>query len=152
MAFADYRAKFINSFLGRDVGVDYQLSIAKLFKKGLGIAIWITLIYGFCGYAGVELGMVFVTTFATGYGVLSIKWLCTPEGKLCVDQRLTEAHQREVLIARFYPLFITFVVIGVMVVLLAPMLILQNAFGVWVSAILIMTTPGAVWNRHRKAV
>lgn len=152
MAFADYRAKFINSFLGRDVSEEYQVSIAKLFKKALGLAAWITVIYGFCGYSGVQLGMAFVLAFASGYGTLSVKWLCTPEGKQCVDQRLTKESEREVLIARYYPAFMTLTVIGVMVILLAPMLILQNAFGVWVSAILIMTTPAAVWNRHRKAV
>lgn len=152
MAFADYASKFYNSFLGRDIGVDYQISIAKLFKKALGIAIIISLFYGFCGFSGHELGMVFVTTFASAYGVLSTKWLYTPEGKLCVDQRLTDERSHEVLISKIYWLFVPVVMIFVLGVLAAPMLILQNAFGVWVSGILIMGTPGAVWYRHRKAI
>jgi uncharacterized membrane protein len=60
--------------------------------------------------------------------------------------------EHEVLVGKNWGAFTFGVVVAVIVILMIPALVLQNAFGIAVSDFLIIVSPAIVWHRNRKEI
>lgn len=152
MAFIDHAAKLNNWFFGKHLSEVAQLATAKHFKQGLGAAIIVTLIAGFAGIAGRELGLIFLYMFSLVYGWASYKWLNTPEGMVQIDSRMGTDRESEVAVAPHWSYFTYFITFGMIIIMLIPTAAINGPLGLVISYVLLMAAPSAIYWRNRKAI
>lgn len=152
MAFKDYVAK-VMATKGHDK--EMELAVAKMFKRALGISIVITLIAGFSGKYGYELGMCFLLCFASAYGVGAWKYLQTPEGKQQIDGRMATDREHEVFqpIATNWGLFTAFIIAGVLSIFaVLPLMVVVAPLGLPLAIFLTMGYPAKIYWLNRKEI
>lgn len=152
MAFKDYVAKVMTT-KGHDK--EMELAVAKMFKRALGISIIITLIAGFSGKSGYELGMCFLLCFASAYGVRAWKYLQTPEGMQQIDARMATDREHEVFqpIATNWGLFTAFIIAGVLSIFaVLPLMVVIAPLGLPLAIFLTMGYPAKIYWLNRKEV
>jgi hypothetical protein len=141
-----------NFLAGNTISDVAQKETAKHFKQGLGAAILVSLIVGFCGIAGYQLGMVFLYVFSLVYGWCAFKWLNTDEGAQQIDARMGTDREKEVAVAPYWNYFVYLITFGMIIVMLLPTALIQGPMGLWISVVLLMASPAHMYWRHRKAI
>lgn len=152
MAFKDYVAKAVGT---NGTNQELNLAVSRMFKRALGIAIIITLIAGFFGKSGYELGECMLVSFAAAYGVRAWKYFQTAAGKQHIDARMGTERESEVFqpIALNWGLFTALILVFMLSIFtVLPLMLVAKPLGLILGYFLTMGYPAKIYWLNRKEI